>query len=56
MNVLPDAQGLNRVPPELPLRLAHVLRYAPQPERALNALRLDKETPPRGGRAAGHAE
>ena len=44
MNVLPDAQGLNRVPPELPLRLAHVLRYAPQPERALNALRLDKET------------
>ena len=26
MNVLPDAQGLNRVPPELPLRLAHVLR------------------------------
>ena len=26
MNVLPDAQRLNRVPPELPLRLAHVLR------------------------------
>ena len=44
MNVLPDAQGLNRVPPELPLRLARVLRDAPQPGTVLSTLRLDKET------------
>ena len=37
-------RGLDGVPAELPLRLAHALQYGSDAERALGALRLDRAT------------